>query len=1355
MKTRKWVLVLFIVFCVVFFGWYGAWRTMRANEKIRTIILQKMQPYLASSSDIGDLKAGVRNVQLKDVIIVPKDSVYTLEVKDVRIGYNIFKLLLYRFAPSKIANELVMESPVITIRRNRKKMSGNGQNKTVLAFNSNKWAGELETIKRITITDAKIYIENEKGAKLLLGHSLDGFVKTERADSAIIRLTGAVFSKEKNNLHINGAVNLKQSEPLNFHVKVDKVEPDGDLSVVLPPYLEVNGGYFESDLYFGKHIEPKGYISIKQGELSFKGVNLIYKGVNITGDFFGDSVYVSGSVQNFNGSSLIIKGNARDIFSPKWDILLSCPDFDIPEFFRYAVPGSKYGAVGKAAYFLRLTGSLSNPTIHGSLKSDNFGIYSIGLNKYTMSIGLKDSIFTFRGSGSREKDLKFDLRGSIDFSNAKYNSFMNARLTGSLLPVINPVLAGRLEQCGGTIDVNVRGRLTGLSGSVKGEIKTVSYEGDTLLVLPLLTYSRDSLKVNISSSKDFKVAGFVFKPFREKPNWSLYSKDITDLIYPMVPAAFKRIINKLHIGAGFEGSYKKWAVTAQGQSIERPFNKTFFTLKIQPTGWGKEKKVKINSYIYDMSGKPMSAKMSVAYTDNVFNVRKLSIGKRFSGSGILNISKSDSSFFMLNLKNMDFSRLKDYFINPPSLSGFVTSSFKFSGPVIKPDVHFSLNFDSGYINKVGPLDGHLSSVWEHGKFVEAGIKVNRREKRIVFGSAKGDSSGNLSGTFRTDTLYIKEISKAIFKSDNFDGLAIMDINVAGKSLRPVVSGNVEILNGRAGLLHFKRFYAGFTDTLETFDKLEKSEFFLKKGELTRDDGFRAEFTGMIPHSMSGNLDLSVNASGNLLGVLTDISPLVKTGKGQGDASIRFVGNNRNWVIGSAKINIRKGKIKLNSIFRSLNNINIDAELKPGQRFFHINRISADVYNTPLLIENHNKNLTLPPLRIDQLGFNLGNITIRTEKPVRMSLPGLMEKGSEGKLLFKGKNSGDFVIGGPSSNPRIMGTLELYDFRFTFPILKTNGQGTGGIDKLLAKVGWDLQVVPKKDVHYTRDVSAALGNIYVDLKLQDGVGGINVKGIPESDNFEVWGNVISTEGGLEVLEHYFRPEQITFDLPRKAGEPILSGRAFTTITDSLGMPATVWIVIASQDRETGIEKRGGLWENIHFKFSTDNPNLGRSEADLMAALGYSTADIKDRVYDALGTQVENFIFRPIFRPIERGIRRHFGLDVVRFSSMFSRNLFQIRSMNVPQFDPKFLLRSTRWTLGKYLGPGVFITYTGQVQNEPYYQSYMTHGIGFRHALSLEFTLRPDLFLEFEYTYDSQLLSDRREDKKVWLRHIFPF
>jgi hypothetical protein len=119
-----------------------------------------------------------------------------------------------------------------------------------------------------------------------------------------------------------------------------------------------------------------------------------------------------------------------------------------------------------------------------------------------------------------------------------------------------------------------------------------------------------------------------------------------------------------------------------------------------------------------------------------------------------------------------------------------------------------------------------------------------------------------------------------------------------------------------------------------------------------------------------------------------------------------------------------------------------------------------------------------------------------------------------------------------------------------------------------------------------------------------------------------------------------------------------------------------------------------------------------------------------------------------------MRRYLGFDMVKFSSMFSRNLLDLQTMDTPVFDPRLLLRNSKVTLGKSFTPGFMIVYTGEVQNDFRYV-LPQHGIGLRHALALEYLLKPELMLELEYTYDNLLLYERREDKRIWLKHVFPF
>ena len=181
---------------------------------------------------------------------------------------------------------------------------------------------------------------------------------------------------------------------------------------------------------------------------------------------------------------------------------------------------------------------------------------------------------------------------------------------------------------------------------------------------------------------------------------------------------------------------------------------------------------------------------------------------------------------------------------------------------------------------------------------------------------------------------------------------------------------------------------------------------------------------------------------------------------------------------------------------------------------------------------------------------------------------------------------------------------------------------------------------------------------------------------------------------------------------------------------------------------------GRWDQIRFKLTTDNPNLGTNEAQILASLGYSTETLQDKAFDAIGISTENILFRPLYRPVERRLENLFNLDYVRFSSRFTRNLIASNlSDNIELNSRLALLRSTKIVVGKYLAERLFLQYTGQVESGIDYK-YKEQNIGLRHTIGLEFRINPKLLLELEYDYNSMIYANR-DDKRIVLRHWFPF
>jgi hypothetical protein len=65
----------------------------------------------------------------------------------------------------------------------------------------------------------------------------------------------------------------------------------------------------------------------------------------------------------------------------------------------------------------------------------------------------------------------------------------------------------------------------------------------------------------------------------------------------------------------------------------------------------------------------------------------------------------------------------------------------------------------------------------------------------------------------------------------------------------------------------------------------------------------------------------------------------------------------------------------------------------------------------------------------------------------------------------------------------------------------------------------------------------------------------------------------------------------------------------------------------------------------------------------------------------------------------------------------------------------------------------LLYTGQLKAGIDYQ-FQNKGVGLEHMVGLEYRLNPRLLLQLQYDYNT-LFETHKDDKKVWLRHSFPF
>lgn len=1359
MRKRKWVLVLAIIGAIFVFGGYIGWRVTRADDRIKEILLARARPFLSQESDIEKVEMDLSNLHLRGVRLAPKDRSFSLEIEDVRLGYRFWNLLKYRLAPHKVAHDVVLVHPVVVIQKSSLSEESRSGEEGWLDFQG--VVEELETVRRITVAEAEVILEDSSGQRVRLAHSMNGWLRDIPSDSAIVRLSGKLFESKSDNLAMEGKLNLLSGRPVRMRIQIKESEPTSELPFLLPSYIEVTAGKIQGEMTFEHKKESSGLLEIQDGTFSFRKANLTFENVNVKGNLEGKDIILRGTVQKFNGSPLTISGRIRNILDPRLNLTVRCSRFDIPTFLGDALPGARFSFAGRAQFGIHYTGSLNNPTMRGDFVSQDLRAYGIAFNRFSAKIGLRDNVFTLIGNGVQEGGLELDLKGKVDFSDSLQATSLTMDSRGNILPFFPSWSRKQVVACTGELGIRLVGGLRNLRGEGRGVLAVVSGEGDTLRVWPNLRYEDQKLTLDVQSNGRFRSEGEVLSPFQKDFSWNIQAQGMTNLVWPLFDGKIRRTLDKLTVDGNFVGSHRGWGVWIEGLSAEGRSLPRIFEVGI--TSGGEQKKqgqVELQAVYYGSGGGELPLLMEGVVSENGVLVERCEVGDFVSFAGRYPFHSDGNMQGNIKLSNFYLEKLHDIFPQTRSYLGEIRGGIRMTGTRSRPKIHFGLTLRDGLFHSVGVFDGDLDYQWEGRKLRFCSLSLRRDGIPLLEGEAECVEGDSLEGRFWGEKINFGDLITAFTGKSVISGEGDTEIKIGGATRIPIISGKVELRDGSVGPVSFRDLRTELVDTLSKGADFGRGGLIVRNGILDRDDGLNVHFWGDFPHGEGKDVDFSVLARGNILGLLPELSGLFEKAEGSGEVVLRWVGRPGEWELGDGWMQINGGSVEMTSFVKRIEKLRGEARLQRDERFIHVSNLKGEVDGGEFIFSTRQGGggaNGLTPLVFNKLGIQLGILQLETNgKGVRLHLPGLMEGGDEGWVAFGGlEPEKSFIIGGSASFPLLRGTIYLTDHRITYPFLHV--QGESGSDRTLAflkRVHWDLLVVPRKDVRYVRNIESPLGNLYANLQLRDGYGGLRMQGIIQEGTFQVWGNLISTEGTLDALDRYFRPERITFDYPKGTKDPIISGRAFTTVIDSMGMSSTVWLSLTSVDDATGVEREGGRWGKIKFQFSTDNPNLGRTEADLLAALGYSEANFKDRAYDALGMQVENLVFRPIFRPLERGMRRHLGLDVVRLSSMFSRNIVQLQTKDRLSFDPKFLLRSTRLTLGKYLAPGLIVLYSGQIQKGLGLQ-YPTHGIGFRHAITLEYTIRPDLFLEMEYTYDSQLLSDRRQDKRIWLRHIFPF
>ncbi|MCK5076450.1 MAG: hypothetical protein KAR38_08745, partial [Calditrichia bacterium] len=476
--------------------------------------------------------------------------------------------------------------------------------------------------------------------------------------------------------------------------------------------------------------------------------------------------------------------------------------------------------------------------------------------------------------------------------------------------------------------------------------------------------------------------------------------------------------------------------------------------------------------------------------------------------------------------------------------------------------------------------------------------------------------------------------------------------------------------------------------------------------------------------------------------------------------------------------VANGSMKFREILKPLTNIKASVHKKSGDPFVKINGISGNFDKYPAWVYSKRQvnadDEKIPTWNFDALGIDLGVAVLKTgSEGIPLNIFGLQEKNVYGFFSVNGFNENEeFYFGGPIEEPHARGSVKIRNTRATFPFLisENPSKEKSKTVRFLESIDLDIKATAGKGVYYFVDIPAYIGSVYMDLDV-DRDSHLHFIGKVEDESIRLEGNMIGKRGRVEYLETRFKVEEFGAFFNRHEIFPEVFGKAYTTLRDSMNVPMEIFLQLYAIDPNTKQEVQRGRWEDFRFKLVSSDLAIGDNQEMVLMKMGYSVGNISSKAKE-IGTQLtENYIIRPLVKPIERFLERKLNLDYVRFKSAVAKNLLtyslgnrasginrenslNIIGQGIGPSPALLLLQSSEFTFGKYMDRNLFLSYTAQLM-----ALYESSDLELNQKINLEYRFFKNWLLEVEYDYfkNMPLYYDFKNphDMTIRLRHSFTF
>jgi hypothetical protein len=1360
----------------MFIGVEG-WKFVKANEKLKSLILLELRPVLGEQLQIRQVHVSFGNIHLLNVHLPIPGHPVDIHIKDLRIGYSFLNLLIHGFDPKYISQDALFVEPHIIIYAPASDTLENLQTPfpdSTRQFRADRLMDNSSLLYKlfhyISLKGGSISYEYNDTTRVVLAHSLQGGIFHQSSDSLFINMDGSFYNSNQSDISLVGYGNPNTS--LFDHIKVRLENYSLDHGLPLPPQnmIQVSSGAVSAEFDVTHDAVRHRYLVKAGGEIKEAGgafLNDRFEFQRMNGRFRlenGD-LYIDSSEQWINESPVSVSGKIHLLQPPTVDLEVASPQLSLAQI---APVFGKNKINGVCSLQSRIYGDLKNPLVDGQLATPRLTFDGTELYHFSSEFSYHDGQLNVQQLNSRLAGYELHYRGSINLASADKDLRGILKGTGQFTPRLASLGMDSTLQINTKIDAE-------LSGSLKQPMISGKYN------LAFLSALRDSLLLNTNFTLAEKKLHVTSEPTANAPT-------------------IDARIDMSHLPVGLEVTIDRAEKLVDYFRYEPRLQTLLNNAASSVRVTGTTRQLKVNTKIEQLSGGLADGELcdltlDIARSENAlegsgkfalypgsaaelqggikfkkspegWSIDKFSIGDQLAST--LQVNYGENAIHgTIRCDQLDLTRLWDGKETLPK--GFLNAQIDFSGRPDAPLVKGSIRLENISYQELGPYQSFIDFTYNSGQFNLDRFLLNLGQSTLLY--AQGNYQPNNRGldfTVKGAGFNAENIYRAVGKDTLISGETLVNLHVGGSLAAPDLEGVIAVKNGRISRTPFDEMelrLGGEPEQNQLQPRIRVNSF-----RLSRLNEYNLLANGFYPLHSSDSLFLNIDGSGNFLKILGDIDPFFKNPRGACTVTGRIRGTPLNPQIDAAHLTINNAEMEFASVIPPLTDLKGELSFSPTEQYFRLSALEGKMGGKLFQIHNEPAQSIISKRPLQNITFsdswlNLGVLVLETsDKGVPLNFVGLMEPNKFGNLELLGREKGEkFYFAMTPEGLILRGKINLSETDVMYPFYEVTHKPSSKVREFLENLIWDISVSPIKNTRFVRNFPGAIDEVYVNLKIDEQFGGLDFSGKIADESFRINGQLRSTKGFIEYLDMNFRVDQAGVEFDRSSLVPVVFGQARATVTDSLGISSS--IILTMQTVDNTMDKKSvddivrqeegrARFDRIRFKLSSDNPNIGNSEAQILASLGYSSGKLGSSALAAIGLGTDNLILRPLFRPFERELENTFRLDYVRFSSQLTRNIIQFNLNNNLDLNKRLmLLESTKIIVGKYISSRLFFQYTGQIESGVGYR-YKEKNLGIHHTFGLDYQINPQVLLELEYDYDSLMLYNR-DDKRMVVRHWFPF